>query len=30
MQANGGEAFTFDVLGTSSLVEEGETAEEPQ
>lgn len=30
MQANGGEAFTFDVLGTSSLVEEGEAADEPQ
>jgi hypothetical protein len=29
LQATGGPPLTFDVLGTSSLVEEGESAEEP-
>jgi hypothetical protein len=29
LQATGGPPLTFDVLGTSSLVEEGESIEEP-
>jgi hypothetical protein len=28
IQANGGEPMTFDVVGTSSLVEEGDASDE--